>query len=490
MINSRAASRRLPHDHPPRLRPRLTLIEAAVSTVIVAVRSSRAQAVGSAAEARRRSADLRTADDLIEWTLAEIASVYFEQPLSTGNAPWGPDPGEKSQPRDYNDIDDYHGLTMSPPIDRGGQIVSAFAGWKCDIVVLPVRAATDGWVDANAAAPLRLVEVTVRSSRGVEKLGRLLLSRQGTALRPKSIRQPHRRDEPHLPPFAHRSTRSPRRCSTLQRSHDDPHRRSVYVLVLVAATSAHRPRQRRLTRTRSSPTVSNATPCALNGPLSAHAGIAWVNQTPIGVRSSSRPIPTARRHTTHASNSPPSPAVRSANGGSMTEPADPSIPRPEPPSASSPSDAAARRNASSPPRSSRQTTQPTRSSPTPSTPRPPSASRTQTFRWSAAATLDPVRTHEPAQVHAPSFNVRAWNFSGTHVTTSSPYSSRFRTCKPLRDALGARLDIPATPSRAASAQAVGPGVNPWRHAPEGFRVTVPAGKNLIIRNRASPHHCR
>ncbi|MBX3385785.1 MAG: type II secretion system protein [Phycisphaeraceae bacterium] len=158
-----------------------TLIEAAVSTVIVAVMIVAAlQAVGSAAEARRRSADLRTADDLIEWTLAEIASVYFEQPLSTGNAPWGPDPGEKSQPRDYNDIDDYHGLTMSPPIDRGGQIVSAFAGWKCDIVVLPVRAATDGWVDANAAAPLRLVEVTVRSSRGVEKLGRLLLSRQGT----------------------------------------------------------------------------------------------------------------------------------------------------------------------------------------------------------------------------------------------------------------------------------------------------------------------
>lgn len=157
-----------------------TLVEAAVSTVIVAVMIVAAmEAIGSSAEARRRSAELRTADDLIDWMLAEVASAYFEEPLTSGAAALGPDAGDKDAPRTFNDVDDYHGLAMSPPLDRDGEPVAAFAEWKCEVTVEPVLATTNGWQAGDAASPLRLVEVSVRSQRGVTKIGRMLISRQG-----------------------------------------------------------------------------------------------------------------------------------------------------------------------------------------------------------------------------------------------------------------------------------------------------------------------
>lgn len=93
-----------------------------------------------------------------------------------------------------------------------------------------------------------------------------------------------------------------------------------------------------------------------------------------------------------------------------------------------------------------------------------------------------------AQVHAPSFNVKGGTFSGTHVTTSSPSTlpPALGPASPFETLWALAADIPydALPGGRIEKQAVGPGVNPFGDThPEGlYRVTVPAGKNLIIRN--------
>lgn len=156
-----------------------TLVEAAISTVIVGVMIVAAlEVVGSSAEARRRSIELRRADDLLAMVHAEIAAAYFEEPSPAGY--WGPEANESESPRTFDDIDDYDGLSASPPVDRAGAAIDAFAEWKYSVIVTPVTSGLDGFDTGDESAPMRLVEITVRSTKGVQKEGAYLFSRDGT----------------------------------------------------------------------------------------------------------------------------------------------------------------------------------------------------------------------------------------------------------------------------------------------------------------------
>ncbi len=174
------SSKQAASPRPSRTRAGFTLVEAAISTVIVGIMIVAAlETVGSSAQARRRSIAIREADDLLAFVQAEITGVYFDDPLGRGG--WGPESGESDSPRNFDDVDDYDGLSESQPTDRSGKAIDAFANWKYTVAVTPVLPTLGGMDRADATSPLRQVEVEVRSQDEVVKQGIFLISRAGTA---------------------------------------------------------------------------------------------------------------------------------------------------------------------------------------------------------------------------------------------------------------------------------------------------------------------
>jgi MSHA pilin protein MshD len=106
---------------------------------------------------RQAASERRQATFLAEQLMTEILQCYYKDPAS-GSGTLGPDTGETSR-ASYNDVDDYDGLTNSPPKSRDGATLSGYAGWQ--------RKVTVEWVDpANPAShsntDLGLKRITVK----------------------------------------------------------------------------------------------------------------------------------------------------------------------------------------------------------------------------------------------------------------------------------------------------------------------------------------
>ena len=112
-----------------------TLIEAMISMVIVAVVILAAvRAAGASARAQYQAAQRAKAQFLATGLIAEVLQASFEEPR--GGTFFGRDAGEVAGSKaNYNDVDDYHGWTESPPQDRAGAPISTFAGWERAVAV-------------------------------------------------------------------------------------------------------------------------------------------------------------------------------------------------------------------------------------------------------------------------------------------------------------------------------------------------------------------
>jgi len=78
---------------------------------------------------------------LADQLLAEIMAQSYEDP-EDGSTTRGTDTGESTAARtDWDDVDDYDGLSNSPPQDRDGNSLTAFSGWT--------REATVVWADRD-----------------------------------------------------------------------------------------------------------------------------------------------------------------------------------------------------------------------------------------------------------------------------------------------------------------------------------------------------
>jgi MSHA pilin protein MshD len=140
-----------------------TLIEAAVSCIIVAVMLSAAIATSGAARSREQKAiDRQRGLFLAQSLMSEILDKAYVDP---GAAPlFGLEAAEVGQPRSvYNDVDDYNGLSDSPPKDSTGAAISGYSRWS--------RAVTVQWVtpgNLNTASltetNLKKVTVTVKKN--------------------------------------------------------------------------------------------------------------------------------------------------------------------------------------------------------------------------------------------------------------------------------------------------------------------------------------
>ncbi len=141
-----------------------TLIETVVSVGIVGVMYVAAlHTVGSARITEAITADNRRGHELAQQLLAEITPLPYWDPVGGGAilGPGGPEvTGNRSL---FNDVDDYHKWSASPPQRKDGGIIAGFDGWTRSVMV--------EWVDPRNLKSVRssetnLKRITITVSRG------------------------------------------------------------------------------------------------------------------------------------------------------------------------------------------------------------------------------------------------------------------------------------------------------------------------------------
>src|SRR5688500_17950745 len=105
-----------------------TLVESVVAIAIVGIMISAAlAAIGAAAGAQKIGIKKRQAVQLANDLLAEIEQYPYQEPDGTT---FGLDLNELSGSRStYDDVDDYHNHSESPPKDRSGNAYAGYTGW-------------------------------------------------------------------------------------------------------------------------------------------------------------------------------------------------------------------------------------------------------------------------------------------------------------------------------------------------------------------------
>ncbi len=120
------------------LRRGFTLIEAALTTVIVGVAILALMGLSGTLTGQNANAGQSTTAMLLASNLQEaMASLSFNDP-AYANSYFGPEAGESLA--SYNDIDDFDGLTFSPPIDAARQPIAGLSQYSQLVTVLPIYA--------------------------------------------------------------------------------------------------------------------------------------------------------------------------------------------------------------------------------------------------------------------------------------------------------------------------------------------------------------
>lgn len=144
-------TRRTANPAPAPARPAITLVETVISIVLISGMLLIAISnVGSSAKAWGVRRDARSGIGIAQDLLAEINRL----PASDTNQPplWGPEAGENTGNRAaFDDVDDYHNWSETPPTDRAGNPITGFTGWK--------RVVALDWMD-----PLNLDTVAVANT--------------------------------------------------------------------------------------------------------------------------------------------------------------------------------------------------------------------------------------------------------------------------------------------------------------------------------------
>jgi type II secretory pathway pseudopilin PulG len=127
-----------PATRAPRRRRGFTLIEAAITTVIIGVGCvSMLALLGAGTVANNEGTELTTAMHLAGNVREAMTGVQFSDPSTPTH--WGPETGEGSVSA-YDDLDDFDGRTFSPPIDaRRASLGSNYATWGQRVTVESVN---------------------------------------------------------------------------------------------------------------------------------------------------------------------------------------------------------------------------------------------------------------------------------------------------------------------------------------------------------------
>lgn len=171
MVPSRDAVVALMNSRVSRRRRGLTLMEVAISSLLVA--TVLLTSLTTTANWRRfhhttleRETSRRLANELI----SEIVSTSFIDPAQASPIAFGREAGEGSSNRtSWDDVDDYHGSIENSVQDKSGNIIAAAVGYTRSVTISAASATNDapGYaVSANVSQPLRRIVVSVTGPSG------------------------------------------------------------------------------------------------------------------------------------------------------------------------------------------------------------------------------------------------------------------------------------------------------------------------------------
>ena len=147
------------------VRAGITMAETIVSTLLVGlVLVSTIQIVGPVIRSGTVMADLAVATNLAQELNDEIMTKLFVDPATSDMDFLGTVIGETRST--FNDIDDYHGMTNSPPQLSDGSSLSSLGGWTRSVKVAHVLL-DDPTTESGTYTGLKRVTVTV-SKDGVQ----------------------------------------------------------------------------------------------------------------------------------------------------------------------------------------------------------------------------------------------------------------------------------------------------------------------------------
>ena len=150
-----------------------TLIEAVISMLIVSIMTVAVlNTLGSAATADRVHAAQRRRPALAMELMAEVLATRY---VDGSDPVFGPETGESGTSRaDFDDVDDYHGWSSSPPEQRDGTAISGFTRWT--------RA-----VSVEYVSPTN-VETTVGADQGLKRITVTVMDPQNRSTQITAVR--------------------------------------------------------------------------------------------------------------------------------------------------------------------------------------------------------------------------------------------------------------------------------------------------------------
>jgi hypothetical protein len=145
-----------------RLRPAFSLVEVAISTLLVGtLLVASLESVGSVFRYRNETTDAQRGSLLAEELLARILQLNYSDP--DDYQIFGREWSERFSTGIYDDVDDYDGYVESPPQDISGATMTGFSEWERRVSVDWVR--TDKLMQAiNSDQGAKRITVTIRKN--------------------------------------------------------------------------------------------------------------------------------------------------------------------------------------------------------------------------------------------------------------------------------------------------------------------------------------
>ena len=163
----------------PRERSGLTLIEVSISLLLVS--TVLLVSLTASADLMRNDYVSHNADRgrVLGFRLLDEASSMDFRDRQTPI--FGAETGETARST-FDDIDDFHGYTVSPPVFRNGNAMADYTGWSVAVSVESAVATSTGisTTGTTLADPLRLVTVTATSPEGQASVVQTLVSEIGS----------------------------------------------------------------------------------------------------------------------------------------------------------------------------------------------------------------------------------------------------------------------------------------------------------------------
>lgn len=162
-----------------RSRRGFTLAETIVSAVLIGTLLVAAmRTFSSSLHSQRLMSERAKAAWLADALIGEIHPQSYMEPGASSSAVMREDGESPNSRAAYDDVDDYHGWTDSPPQNKDGTTIPNLAGWQRSVTVEWVTLADLGVV-ADTETGVKKVTVTVRLN-GATVLSRVIVRTLGS----------------------------------------------------------------------------------------------------------------------------------------------------------------------------------------------------------------------------------------------------------------------------------------------------------------------